>query len=101
MIEVENGHQIVIQSFAKLADLRDRIGYSGLADVSGDTLSFDLSKGGTRAIAPAIIEIGTLAIQIENMLPDLCEKATTLRSRLGPEIKAYYSFDHFVTFESR
>ena len=101
MMEVENGHQIVMQSFGKLMDLRDQIGYSGLADVSGDTLSFDLSKTETKAIAPAIIEIGTLAKQIENMLPDLCEEATCLRLKLGPELKAHYHFIHFVTFEPR
>ena len=95
--ELESGHHIMVSVMSKISEFRIRLADTDLAEaVSGRTVSFAASPDQYPKVAPLLISLNDLSAGLATDLPRITKSARELANRLGPTLKKYYKFKHFV-----
>jgi hypothetical protein len=95
--EIEAAHHSYIKSMFKLSELRQKLDASGLhTAVQGQVVSFEATPDEYLKIAPTIINLETLTNSLLEGLPRAVLQAKNVASKLGPHLKSYYKFKHFI-----
>ncbi|MFL6724818.1 MAG: hypothetical protein ACJ8E3_08180 [Sphingomicrobium sp.] len=95
--EVEAAHRIYTQCFRRLDELRIEFRSFGLETaVEGETVSFEADHAQLVKIAPTLIQLRTLSDAVATGLPDAAKQARDVAERLGPHLKKFYKFKHFL-----
>lgn len=96
--ESESAHRIYTQSLQKLDELKAKFEAFGLhTNVEGQIVSFEANSEQFVRVGPTVIQLRTLSESIAEALPKAAEKARSVAERLGPHLKKYYKFKHFIT----
>lgn len=96
--EMEAAHRIYTTSMRKLDDLRDKFEtFEVHSGMEGETVTFVADETQLARIGPTIIRLRTLGESIAKDLPDAAFAARCVAEKLGPHLKKYYKFKHFIS----
>lgn len=96
--EVEMSHRICFDCYNRIIERKKMLSTSGLiTEVAGETVSFEATQQEVANLAPLFIELEGSAMGLVDLLPRATKNAKEVASKLGPKLKAFYKFDHFVS----
>lgn len=96
--EVQSAHRIYLSVLQTLAEQRRKLESFGLQTaVEGKTVSYGATPEEFAKVAPTIIRLEGLSKSLEEGLPKAVSHARDISSRLGPHLKKYYKFKHFIS----
>jgi hypothetical protein len=96
--EVEMGHRICFDCYNRIIERKRLLSNSGLiTEVAGEMVSFEATQQQVANLAPLLIELDSSASGLVDLIPRAAKEAKEVASKLGPKLKAFYKFDHFVS----
>jgi hypothetical protein len=96
--EVEMSHRICFDCYNRIIERKRALSNSGLiTEAAGETVSFEATQQQVANLAPLFIELEGSARGLVDLSPRASKEAKEVASKLGPKLKTFYKFDHFVS----
>lgn len=98
VLEFQSGHSILMQAIGRIQELRNQLNDLDLAQsVDGRTVSFGGPVEEYPKYAHIFIHLNDLSDGLETQAARIANTGRELAGKLGPHLKRFYNFDHFVT----